>query len=102
MDDPPYAQPLIKYFAEKLCAEFVKGNVDEAISLVNNATDSTWFQAIASQSSAICFTNKRIRFLDVNGNPGSPLQGQAIIYFGHDVKSFVDNFLIFGFCMRHV
>lgn len=105
--NPPYAQPLIKHFCEKLIIEIDSFRVEEAIVLVNNATDTSWFQGIARRSSALCFTDKRIRFLDPNGNPGAPLQGQAILYFGENIGmvgngGFVDMFNYIGFCVRHV
>ena len=91
--NPPYAQPLIKNFAEKLAGHICDGTVSQAIVLVNNATETQWFQVMAKQCSAICFPEKRIRFVDINGNKGdSPLQGQAILYFGSRNVEFNDIF----------
>ena len=74
--NPPYVQPLISQFLEKICSE--KGNIEQAIILVNNATETKWFQNIGNISSSICFPLKRIKFFDPDGNPGAPLHWQSI------------------------
>jgi len=94
--NPPYAQPLIGQFSERMAQEAVRGS--EAIVLVNNATETVWFQTMANACSAICFPKSRIKFLDPDGKPsGAPLQGQAVIYFGPNVQSFIAEFSKFGF-----
>jgi len=97
--NPPYAQPLIGQFSERFVLEIRRGS--EGIALVNNATETTWFQGIAAECSAICFPKARVRFLDANGDPGAPLQGQAIIYCGPDPGSFQEEFSGFGLVVRH-
>jgi len=95
--NPPYAQPLIARFCQRFADEIRGGST--GIALVNNATETDWFQTIASAASAICFPRSRIRFLDTDGNPGAPLQGQAIVYAGQDVELFADEFKDIGFVM---
>ena len=95
--NPPYASPLISAFASKLCEEYDNENIEGAIVLVNNATETKWFQQMAIRAASICFPEKRIRFLDEEGNPGAPLQGQGILYFGDYPQSFRDEFAEFGF-----
>ena len=97
--NPPYSQPLMGQFADKFAAEIRRGST--GIVLVNNATETAWFQTIAAECSAICFPKSRIKFLDPQGNPGAPLQGQAIIYCGPDVASFAEAFAPFGLVLRH-
>jgi ParB family chromosome partitioning protein len=97
--NPPYAQPLMGQFASKFAAEIRKGS--EGVVLVNNATETAWFQEIAAECSAICFPKTRIRFLHPEGNLGAPLQGQAIIYCGPDVDAFEEAFAVFGLVLRH-
>jgi ParB family transcriptional regulator, chromosome partitioning protein len=58
--NPPYSQPQIQQFIEKLVAEYESGRMSEAILLVNNSTDAKWFQTAAAACSAICFTRGRI------------------------------------------
>lgn len=93
--NPPYAQPLIQQFTdvflEKLDSEFEQG-----IILVNNATETSWFQSLLEYTSAICFIKTRVKFLDPQGNPGAPLQGQAVLYFGKNIAGFTKSFERFG------
>lgn len=95
--NPPYAQPAISHFSEKLCESL--GDVTQACVLVNNATETGWFQSMARKSSAICFPRQRIKFLDPEGNLGAPLQGQAILYLGQWKDSFKAEFSRYGFVM---
>jgi ParB family chromosome partitioning protein len=96
--NPPYAQPLMGDFADKLAKSVEAGDIDAAIVLVNNATETAWFHTLVGASAAICFPRSRIRFLDPEGNPnGAPLQGQAIFYVGEDVEAFRAGFESFGF-----
>lgn len=95
--NPPYAGELIGKFTAKLCQHFNAGEVTEAIVLVNNATETGWFQEMAALASAICFPKGRIKYLDVAGNPaGAPLQGQALIYLGRREDKFAAEFERFG------
>lgn len=97
--NPPYAQPLMGQFAERFAAEVRRGS--QGVVLVNNATETGWFQEMAAECSAICFPRARIKFLDPEGNPGAPLQGQAIIYCGPDPDAFEQAFHAFGLVVRH-
>jgi DNA N-6-adenine-methyltransferase (Dam) len=96
--NPPYSADLVGKFTAKLVTHHQAGDVTAAVLLVNNATDARWFQAAAKACAALCFPAGRVRFLDEQGNPGAPLQGQAILYFGREVEGFVREFGQFGFC----
>jgi ParB family transcriptional regulator, chromosome partitioning protein len=98
--NPPYEGKLIKQFAVKLSEEFTYGEVDNAIVLVNNATETEWFQQLAENASAICFPSRRIRFIGPEGEKGSPLQGQAIIFLGDDIEKFKQEFCNYGFIVN--
>lgn len=87
--NPPYAQPLMSQFADKLIEQMDKGNIKQACVLVNNATETNWFQTLAQRAAAIWFIKGRIRYLDMTGNvANTPLQGQCILYYGEKVDKF--------------
>ena len=96
--NPPYSQPLIFQFISKL----VESNqVNQAIVLVNNGTETKWGQLLMKHSSAVCFHQGRIRFVDKYGNLGdAPLQGQMICYLGSEVNNFVNEFNQYGTILR--
>jgi ParB family transcriptional regulator, chromosome partitioning protein len=94
--NPPYAQPLIGQFIEKLVSEIDVGNVEEAVVLTNDSSDTVWFQSAGRKSQAICLTRGRISFLSSDGEKGSPLQGQAFFYFGSNAEQFAQRFQSIG------
>ena len=61
--NPPYAQGLIDPFVAKLLEHVKGGEVTEAILLVDNRTDTRWFQLAARAAPRICFTCGRVRFV---------------------------------------
>jgi hypothetical protein len=67
-----------------------------ACVLVNNATETAWFQTLLKISSAVCFLSSRVKFLDPSGNPGAPLQGQALLYVGEEQEKFGRVFAEYG------
>jgi len=90
--NPPYDGSLIGKFIRKYVESFEDGSVTEGIVLVNNATETGWFSELVGISSAVVFPAGRVRFLDPQGNPGAPLQGQAIVYAGPNVDGFIRHF----------
>lgn len=95
--NPPYSSNLINDFCVMLAHKYNMGETKQAIVLVNNATETKWFQHLLESSSAVCFPRSRIKFIDTNGNPsGAPLQGQAIIYMGSYPDKFSNAFEQFG------
>lgn len=92
--NPPYSKDLIRQFVSAVRNK--RSEYDQAIILVNNATETRWFQELFNAASAVCFVDSRIKFLDMDGKPGSPLQGQAIFYIGSYHSTFIINFSQFG------
>lgn len=91
--NPPYAAGIIDDFCAKWVHEFKGKNIKQGVVLVNNSTDTQWFQNLAVHSSAIAFS-KRIKFLDCETLEPSktPLQGQVFLYFGKAPKRFCSVF----------
>jgi hypothetical protein len=96
--NPPYAAGVVDQFAAKLAEDYTDGAITEAVVLVNNATETEWFQVLAGVSAAICFPKGRLKFWRPAGGVESvPLQGQAVLYCGADhVETFADRFAVFG------
>ncbi len=94
--NPPYAQPAIRQFVEKMTGEVEAGRVSAAIMLTHNYTDTAWFHIAAGAASAICFTRGRIGFLDPDGKKAAPTQGQAFFYYGNDAAAFAQEFKAYG------
>lgn len=94
--NPPYAHPLIDEFTNKLISEIQSGNTKQAIVLVNNATETKWFQSLANKAAAVCFPQSRLKFWSPE-KVSVPLQGQAFLYFGNDIKAFRSEFEKYGF-----
>jgi phage N-6-adenine-methyltransferase len=95
--NPPYASDLVGKFAEKLIEHYHLNDVTEAIVLVNNATETGWFQRMAQYATCVCFPRTRVKFWKPDGETGAPLQGQAILYFGTKKNTFTSAFRPFGF-----
>lgn len=95
--NPPYSQPLISQFADAFAEKYNADEFTQACVLVNNATETNWYQSLLTYASAVCFLKGRVKFIDKTGNPsGAPLQGQTVLYFGDNEKQFADVFSKFG------
>lgn len=92
--NPPYASELIGKFADKIVSE--RRNYCQAIVLVNNATETEWFNKIVSVATAVCFPKSRVKFYMPDGKTGAPLQGQAILYIGENDEAFMKSFQNLG------
>lgn len=96
--NPPYARPLIDSFCARLAGFYATAAVTAACVLVNNATETGWFNLISAQADAVCFPLGRVRFWHPDKQSATPLQGQAVVYLGGDAKAFDREFTQFGQC----
>ena len=67
--------------------------------LVNNCTDTDWFDVAVRGCASVCFKRGRISFIDENGKTmGVPTQGQIFLFYGRNVDRFEDVFSSIGNC----
>lgn len=94
--NPPYAAGLNDKFCTKLRDSYIADTVSEAVVLVNNATETAWFQTLARVANALCLPSGRISFWRPDRESLSPLQGQAFLYLGANIDAFRAEFGRFG------
>lgn len=81
--NPPYGRGLIESAADRFLKHWHGGQISQGIVLVNNATETKWFQSLLGSSTALCLPNRRIAFINDDGkNISSNTRGQAFFYFG--------------------
>jgi DNA N-6-adenine-methyltransferase Dam len=93
--NPPYSQPLIGQFCDKLLVELLERRTVAAITLTNNATETGWPKQLLQVASALCFPTGRVQFW-APGRESAALQGQMICYFGEHREDFLRVFVSFG------
>jgi len=94
--NPPYSQPLIGHFCDAIATRYKSGEISQAVVLVNNATETRWFQLLLAEASAICFPAGRVRYWKPGEKTATPLQGQAVVYLGQNAADFVERFKDLG------
>lgn len=93
--NPPYGRQLVNASVDIFLSNWSEERITQAVVLVNNATETRWFQALLRSSSALCLPSKRIAFETNDGkNVSGNTRGQAFFYFGHRIQKFSD---VFGF-----
>jgi hypothetical protein len=97
--NPPYSAP--GPFVEKLIDEYTHGRVSQACVLLNNATETKWFQRLLARF-PVCFFNQRMEFWRHDHSGVGARQGQALFYLGPGVGLFCEVFGEFGIVVRRV
>jgi hypothetical protein len=98
--NPPYSAGLCGRAVNRFIDQYAAGNFAEGIVLVNNATDTRWFNALVKYCDAICFTDHRISFWNADRkNISGNTRGQAFFYFGKNSAVFEKLFTKFGFIL---
>jgi DNA N-6-adenine-methyltransferase (Dam) len=99
--NPPYGMPLIAQAIDTLGAACHRGDVAQAIVLVNNATETRWFQLLCELGTALCFPRQRIAFTAPDGKAiGGNTRGQAFFYlapYHNKTADFLQEFAAVGF-----
>lgn len=95
--NPPYATNIVGTFILHLLDKIESNQVEEAVVLVNNATETKWFQSLGDKFRVVCFPAGRIKFEHPDKeDAAAPLQGQAIFYYGPNNKEFIKEFIQYG------
>lgn len=93
--NPPYSQT--EKFIQTLC----NCEIEQAVIIVNNCTETQWFRSLTERASAIMFFTGRLRFVrSTDGISGPAMQGQAAVYIGNNVDGFLQEFGKFGWGAR--
>ena len=80
--NPPYSEKLIILFVKRLVQCFEDGDVEQALCIVNNVTETVAVQYLLKHSTVWCFPKGRISFIDQYGKEQeNPPKGQLIVYF---------------------
>ncbi len=98
--NPPYSAPQV--WIDKLFAEMASGAVTQAIVLVNNATETAWFQRLLTESKLVCFPARRLAFWRHDHSNAAGRQGQALFYFGNRAEQFYSAFSATGAVLRRL
>lgn len=83
--NPPYGAE-IKQFTNKLIDELP--NIESAILLTNDQTDTDWWQKCAKNASLIFMKDGRFNFYTSTNDKTSPMNGQTIFYYGKNSARF--------------
>ena len=92
--NPPYGRKQVQIWVKKLIHDWKEGHIDQAILLVNNATDTGWFQHLWGHS--ICFVAGRISFEHPTKEAYAPAHGSCFIYLGKNQERFSQVFSDLG------
>jgi hypothetical protein len=91
--NPPYSAGLAARAVMRMLDEYEAGTFTQGVFLVNNATETKWFQRALGVAAAFCLTDHRISFWDEQGKSRSGnTRGQAFVYLGHRPWAFMDAF----------
>jgi phage N-6-adenine-methyltransferase len=98
--NPPYSAP--QAWIDKLFSELAAARCQQAIVLVNNATETAWFQRLLTESKLVCFPARRLAFWRHDHSNVGARQGQALFYFGNRADQFYSAFSATGAVLRRL
>lgn len=96
--NPPYGMPQIREFTDKLIDSLP--DIESAILLTNDQTDTLWWQKCAINAQVICMPSGRISFYTPTKGKTAPLNGQTFFYYGDEEKKFRQEFSEYGLMLR--
>ncbi len=96
--NPPYGMPQIRDFTNKLIDEL--SNIEAAILLTNDQTDTKWWHKCALKAALICMPMGRVHFYTPEIEETSPTNGQTFFYFGTKQNEFCEVFADSGLIVK--
>lgn len=87
--NPPYSDK--EPWIVKTVEEYTSKRLPEAITLTPTDTSTYWFELIWEHASAVCFVNRRLKFINPANKSGARF-ASAVAYFGLDVQAFYKAF----------
>lgn len=95
--NPPYSAQMIGEVTRAFGQAWDLGDIQQAIVLLNNATETRWFQDIRAMATAVCFPTGRIAFVAQDGEEiAGNTRGQVFLYMGIQATRFVEEFTRYG------
>ncbi len=95
--NPPYGRKLIDASIDIFLENWKNKSILQAVVLVNNATETKWFQSLLRSANSICMLDRRISFEAVDGkNVSGNTRGQVFFYFGARSRRFEKVFKSIG------
>lgn len=95
--NPPYNSGLLMPFVTRL----LKEPISQAVTLLNNNTETLWGQALLKASNAVCFPKARLRFWNSQGeNKSGAIQGSMICGLKVNQSRFLKAFKPIGVCSK--
>jgi hypothetical protein len=95
--NPPYSAQMIGEVSQTFQQAWDLGDIQQAVVLLNNATETRWFQTIRALASAVCFPTGRIAFVAQDGEEvAGNTRGQVFLYMGAQAGRFVEEFETYG------
>ncbi len=87
--NPPYGRKLINASVDIFLENWKNKSILQAVVLVNNATETKWFQSLLRSANSLCMPDRRISFEAVDGkNVSGNTRGQVFFYFGNKSSKF--------------
>lgn len=102
--NPPYGREISAWIL-KLCNEWENFNIQSAIVLIPNKTDTRWFSHLAGYATCFCTITGRISFLHPNSSSNMyGTFGNILVLMSNDKKiihRFINTFSDIGYIWSH-
>lgn len=99
--NPPYNMPLVELFTNRAIESYKANTIEQAVVIVNNATDTSWFHALLTECGIMCLPRGRVKFWGPDGEAtAGARQGQVLFYLGKNKSAFAKEFGKLGIILK--